>query len=71
MQARIGGGVDQSGWTGELWGSSKHRDAFLGLMKTCAKQAISFWDYLGDRLGVPGAPAVPSLAELIRADSPA
>jgi Transposase IS66 family len=42
------------------------RDAFLGLMKTCAKQAISFWDYLGDRLGVPDAPAVPSLAELIR-----
>ena len=29
------------------------RDAFLGLMKTCAKQAISFWDYLGDRLGRP------------------
>jgi Transposase IS66 family len=47
------------------------RDAFLGLMKTCAKQATSFWDYLGDRLGVPGAPPVPSLAELIRANSPA
>jgi hypothetical protein len=43
------------------------RDAFLGLMKTCTKHAISFWDYLGDRLGVPDAPAVPSLAELIRA----
>jgi hypothetical protein len=43
------------------------RDAFLGLMKTCAKQAISFWDYLGDRLGVPDAPAIPSLAGLIRA----
>jgi hypothetical protein len=42
------------------------RDAFLGLMKTCAKRAISFWDYLGDRLGVPEAPAVPRLAELIR-----
>ncbi len=41
------------------------RDAFLGLMKTCAKQAISFWHYLGDRLGVPDAPAVPRLAELI------
>ena len=35
-------------------------------MKTCAKQAISFWDYLGDRLAVPHAPAVPSLADLIR-----
>jgi Transposase IS66 family len=41
------------------------RDAFLGLMKTCTKQAVSFWDYLGDRLGVPDAPAVPSMAELI------
>jgi len=42
------------------------RDAFLGLMKTCTKNAISFWDYLGDRLGVPGAPPVPRLDQLIR-----
>ena len=42
------------------------RDAFLGLMKTCAKQAIRFWDYLGCRLGVPGAPAVAHLPALIR-----
>ena len=42
------------------------RDAFLGLMKTCSKQAVSFWDYLGHRLGVPGAPDVARLAELIR-----
>jgi len=41
-------------------------DAFLGLMKTCAKQAISFWDYLGDRLGVLEAPAVTNLPALIR-----
>jgi hypothetical protein len=41
------------------------RDAFLGLMKTCAKHAISFWDYLGDRLGVFDAAAVPTLAELV------
>ena len=47
------------------------RDAFLGLMKTCAKQAISFWDYLGDRIGVPDAPAVTRLAELIRAPAAA
>jgi hypothetical protein len=47
------------------------RDAFLSLMKTCAKQAISFWDYPGDRLGVPDAPAVQSLAELIRAPASA
>jgi hypothetical protein len=42
------------------------RDAFLGLMKTCSKQAIRFWDYLGARLGVPGAADVPPLADLIR-----
>jgi len=45
--------------------SDAGRDAFLGLMKTCAKQAISFWDYLGDRLGVLEAPAVPRLANLL------
>jgi hypothetical protein len=43
------------------------RDAFLGLAKTCAKLAISFWDYLGDRLAVPGAKAIPQLQELILA----
>lgn len=42
------------------------RDAFLGLMKTCAKQAIRFWDYLGARLAVPGATSVPPLPDLIR-----
>jgi cell division septum initiation protein DivIVA len=43
------------------------RDAFLGLMKTCAKQGIRFWDYLGDRFGVPDTPAVARLPELVRA----
>jgi len=42
------------------------RDAFLGLSKTCRKLGISFWNYLGARLGVPDAPAVPRLAEVIR-----
>jgi hypothetical protein len=42
------------------------RDAFLGLGKTCKKLCVSFWDYLGARLGVAGAPAVPRLADLIR-----
>ena len=42
------------------------RDAFLGLMKTCAKQSIRFWDYLGCRLGVDGAVSVPLLPSLIR-----
>ena len=42
------------------------RDAFLGLMKTCAKNRISFWHYLADRLAVPDAPHVPNLPDLIR-----
>ena len=42
------------------------RDAFLGLMKTCTKQAVRFWDYLGARLAVPGAAPVPLLPDLIR-----
>jgi hypothetical protein len=42
------------------------RDAFLGLAKTCAKQGIAFWNYLGSRLGVPGLPAIPPLADLVR-----
>jgi len=29
------------------------------------EQAIRFWDYLGDRLGVPGATSVPYLPDLI------
>jgi hypothetical protein len=42
------------------------RDAFLGLAKTCRKLGIAFWDYLGARLGIPQAPAVPYLPDLIR-----
>jgi Transposase IS66 family len=42
------------------------RDAFLGLLKTCAKLGIRFWDYLGARLGASGAPSVPDLAHLVR-----
>jgi hypothetical protein len=42
------------------------RDAFLGLLKTCAKLGIAFWDYLGSRCRTPGQPAVPPLADLIR-----
>jgi Transposase IS66 family len=41
------------------------RDAFLGLLLTCAKLDVSFWAYLGDRLGVPGAEA-PYLPDLVR-----
>jgi hypothetical protein len=47
------------------------RDAFLGLMKTCAKLGIAFRDYLGARFQIPGAPDVPPLAELIQIRSAA
>ena len=43
------------------------RDACLGLIKTCQKLGVSFFDYLGHRLAVPNAPLVPPLADLIRA----
>ena len=42
------------------------RDAFLGLMHTCAKLGVAFWDYLGDRVGVAAQASVPPLADLIR-----
>ncbi|MCP4082385.1 MAG: transposase [Planctomycetaceae bacterium] len=45
------------------------RDAFLSLMKTCTKLGVSFWDYLGCRLNVPGADNIPSLPDLICAQA--
>src|SRR3954469_5909976 len=42
------------------------RDTFLSLLKTCAKLAVSFWDYLGARLKIPDAAAIPWLPDLIR-----
>lgn len=41
------------------------RDTFLGLMKTCRKLGISYWDYLGNRLKVPNAENVPPLPEIV------
>jgi hypothetical protein len=38
----------------------------LGLMKTCQKLGLSFYHYLGDRLGL-GSEAIPQLAGLIAA----
>ena len=43
------------------------RDAFLGLMKTCQKLGVSFFDYLGHRLDIQGAPNIPPLPELVLA----
>ena len=41
------------------------RDIMLGLGKTCMKLKLSFYEFLGARLGLPGTP-IPPLAELIR-----
>ena len=41
------------------------RDVRLGLAKTCTKLKISFFDYLGARLGIPGL-QIPQLPSLIR-----
>src|SRR3954470_5641260 len=41
------------------------RDTFLSLKKTCQKNAISFWAYLGDRLGIT-AHGIAPLPDLIR-----
>ena len=42
------------------------RDAFHTHTKTCARHGISFWNYLGDRLGIPGAADVSWLPDLAR-----
>jgi len=42
------------------------RDTMLGLMKTCKKLGLSFWHYLGDRLGISGE-VVPPLPGAILA----
>ena len=42
------------------------RDTFLSLLKTGAKLGVSFWDYLGARLKIPDASAVPWLPDLVR-----
>jgi hypothetical protein len=47
------------------------RDTFLSLLKTCAKLAVSFWDYLGARLKIPEAEEIPWLPDLIRQRAPA
>ena len=47
------------------------RDVMLGLAKTCAKLGLSFWHYLGDRLGLnPGAARIPPLADLVAGHTP-
>ena len=36
----------------------------LGLAKTCMKLKLPFYDFIGDRLGIPG-PKIPDLATLV------
>ena len=44
------------------------RDTMLGLMKTCKKLGLSFYHFLGDRLGIAnGDTAMPPLATLVLA----
>jgi hypothetical protein len=42
------------------------RDTFLGLAKTRTKLGGAFWDYLGDRLRVPGQTPIPPLPAIVR-----
>ncbi|NDV89453.1 transposase [Aurantimonas aggregata] len=42
------------------------RDILLGLMKTCMKLGVSFFIYLGDRLGIPNQAPIAPLPDLIR-----
>ena len=43
------------------------RDVMLGLMKTCQKLGISFFAYLGDRLGINPTEPLPPLPRLVEA----
>ena len=42
------------------------RDAFMGLLQTCSKLGIGFWDYIGARLQVANQPDIPRLPALVR-----
>jgi hypothetical protein len=48
-------------------GTEGARDVMLGLMKTCRKLGVSFFEYLGCRLGVQGARPIPPLPDLVQA----
>ena len=42
------------------------RDVMVGLMKTCAKLGVSFFRYIGHRLGIPSEQHVAPLLYLVR-----
>ena len=55
--------------SGGTWSEAgrQARDSLLAAMKTCQKLDVSFFQFLGNRLGVPNATTIPSLAELVSA----
>ncbi len=55
--------------SGGTWSDAgrQARDSFLAAMKTCQKMDVSFFHFLGDRLGVPNATKIPPLAVLVSA----
>jgi len=55
--------------SGGTWSEAgrQARDSLLAAMKTCQKLDVSFFQFLGDRLGVPNATTIPPLAELVSA----
>lgn len=55
--------------SGGTWSEAgrQARDSFLAAMKTCQKMDVSFFQFLGDRLGVPNATTILPLAELVSA----
>ncbi len=43
------------------------RDGGLSIAKTCAKNGISFWNYLGHRMKLNGSPPCPWLPDVVKA----
>ena len=43
------------------------RDGGLSIAKTGAKNGISFWNYLGDRMKLNGSPPCPWLPDVVKA----
>jgi hypothetical protein len=50
-----------------LWPTKCRGTLSTGCYTTCAKLGVSFWDYLGARLGITGHAAIPYLPDLVKA----
>ena len=55
--------------SGGTWSEAgrQARDTLLACMKTCQKLDVSFFQFLGNRLGVPNATTIPPLAQRVTA----